>query len=363
MITRRTILKSATAMALAQALPKSVLSSPRQGVTALYWNNMGEAVGCELCPNRCVLANGKTGVCRTRQNRNGTLVNNAYANPCAVHIDPIEKKPIFHCWPGTKSFSIAVAGCNLRCLNCQNYTISQQFPQDTATVYLPPDKVVSEAKRLGCTSIAYTYSEPVVWFEYVLETAKLAKKEGLKNIWITAGYINDSPLRELSQYIDAANINLKSFSENIYIKLNGATLKPVLETICNAKKYGIWVEVTNLIVPTWTDNVAMIRAMCKWHKNYLGSDTPLHFSRFFPLYKLQNLYPTPGDVLLKAKAIAESEGLSYVYVGNVAEIDSNTYCPHCRKLLVERNGLITGVKSLVNGKCGHCKTDIKGLWA
>ena len=350
-------------MAIAQTFSKNVFASPTHGVIAQYWNNMGDAVGCELCPNRCVLANGKTGVCRTRQNINGTLVNNAYANPCAVHVDPIEKKPIFHCWPGTKSFSLAIAGCNLRCLNCQNYTISQQLPKDTENTYLPPHMVVSEAKRLGCASIAYTYSEPVVWFEYVLETAKLAKKEGLKNIWITAGYINDSPLRELSQYIDAANINLKSFSDDIYIKLNGATLKPVLETIANAQRYGIWIEVTNLVIPTWTDNLVMIRAMCKWHKENLGPNVPLHFSRFFPLYKLQHLYPTPTDVLLKAKAIAEAEGISYVYVGNVAEIDSNTYCPHCRKAVIERSGLITKILSLKNGRCGHCNTEIKGIWS
>jgi pyruvate formate lyase activating enzyme len=363
MITRRHVLKSSIALACAFASPDLFAASGAIRKTALYWTPMGEAVACELCPHGCILAEGKTGICRTRQNVKGTLINNAYANPCAVHVDPIEKKPIFHVLPGTKSYSLAIAGCNLRCLNCQNYTISQQFPKDTDTIYLPPEKVVEEAKRQGCTTIAYTYSEPIAWYEYVLDTSKLAKKAGLKNLWITAGYIKDAPLKELAQYMDAANINLKSFKNETYLKLNSARLQPVMDTIKNALKYGIWVEVTNLVVPTWTDDLDMIRKMCQWHKQELGSEVPLHFSRFFPMYKLENLNPTPTDVLASARKIAQAEGLKYVYVGNVAELDSNTYCPSCKKPLIVRDGFLITKNALKNGTCGYCGKVIKGIWA
>jgi pyruvate formate lyase activating enzyme len=336
-------------------------SAPQK--TALYWEAMGENVACQLCPHGCILADGKIGICRTRQNVKGALVTNAYANPCALHVDPIEKKPLFHVLPGAKSYSLAIAGCNLRCLNCQNYTISQQFPKETETTYLPPEKVIEEAKREGCTTIAYTYSEPVAWYEYVLETSKLAKKAGLKNLWITAGYINEAPLKELAQYMDAANINLKSFKNDIYLKLNSAKLQPVLDTITNALKFGMWVEVTNLVIPKWTDNLEMIQKMCRWHKQNVGAEVPLHFSRFFPLYKLENLYPTSTDVLLKAQKIAKEEGIKYVYVGNVAEIDSSTYCPTCKKAVIVRNGFIIKKNVLKNGACGYCGSSVKGIWS
>jgi pyruvate formate lyase activating enzyme len=362
-LNRRELLKSSMALAGLCAAPGVFAGSGAQKKTAQYWTPMGEAVACELCPHGCILAEGRTGLCRTRQNMKGTLINNAYANPCAVHVDPIEKKPLFHVLPGAKSYSLAIAGCNLRCLNCQNYTISQQFPKDTDTIYLPPEKVVEEAKREGCSTIAYTYSEPIVWYEYMLETSKLAKKAGLKNLWITAGYINEAPLAELAPSMDAANINLKTFRNDISLKLNSAKLAPVMATIQNALKYGIWVEVTNLVVPTWTDNLDMIREMCKWHKQELGAEVPLHFSRFFPMYKLENLYPTPTDVLVNARKIALDEGIKYVYVGNVEEIDSNTYCPSCLKPVIVRNGFLITKNALKNGKCGYCGKVIKGIWA
>jgi pyruvate formate lyase activating enzyme len=364
MITRREMLQSsAAALAGMCAVPACFAKPANPRKTAMYWQAMGEnTVACELCPHKCILQEGKTGICRTRENVKGTLINNAYANPCAVHVDPIEKKPVFHLLPGTKAYSLAIAGCNLRCLNCQNYTISQQFPKDTETIYLPPEKVVEEAKREGCSSIAYTYSEPIVWYEYVLETCKLAKKAGLKNVWVTAGYINEAPLKELAPFMDAANINLKSFKNEIYLKLNSGMLQPVMDTITNALKLGIWVEVTNLIVPTWTDDYDMIRKMCAWHKENLGSEVPLHFLRFFPLYKLENLYPTPTDALRRAQKIAHDEGIKYVYVGNVAEIDSSTYCPNCNKAVVVRDGYTIKKNAIKDGKCGYCGAVIKGIW-
>jgi pyruvate formate lyase activating enzyme len=363
MITRRELLKSSVAMAGLCAVPQAFAKPSPPLKTALYWEPMGEAVTCELCPFGCVLPEGKTGICRTRQNIKGSLITTAYGNPCAVHVDPIEKKPLFHVLPGTKSYSLAIAGCMMRCLNCQNYTISQQFPKDTETVFLPPEKVVEEAIREGCPTIAYTYSEPTAWYEYMLDTSKLAKKAGLKNLWITSGFISDAPLKELSHYMDAANINLKSFKNEIYLKLNSAKLQPVLDTITNALKYGIWVEVTNLVIPTWTDDLEMVRKMCAWLKTELGPDVPLHFSRFFPLYKLENLIPTPTAVLLKAQKIAQDEGLKYVYVGNVEELDSNTYCPSCKKSLIVRDGFLIKKNAMKSGKCGYCSAVIKGIWA
>ncbi len=364
MITRRELLKYSAATVGAAATTSCIANATPLSKKALYWEPMGEsAVVCELCPFQCVLQDGSTGVCRTRENVKGTLITTAYANPCAVHIDPVEKKPVYHMLPGTTAFSVAIAGCPLRCLNCQNYTISQQFPKDTETSYMPPERVVEEAKRQGCLSIAYTYSEPVVWFEYVLETSRLAKKAGIKNILVSSGYINEAPLKELSEFMDAATIDLKGFSNAMYLKLNSAKLQPVLDAIANAAKFGMWVEVSHLVVPTYTDNMDMIHAMCVWHRKNLGPDVPLHFLRFFPLYKLANLYPTPTDILVKARAIALEQGIKFVYVGNVAEIDSSTYCPSCKKAVIVRDGFTIKKMALKAGKCANCGTAINGLWA
>jgi pyruvate formate lyase activating enzyme len=364
MISRRDLLKSSLAAAGLCTAPGCFAEAASPRKTAKYWEAMGEnAVSCELCPHQCVLRDGATGICRTRENVKGTLVTSAYANPCAIHVDPVEKKPVFHVLPGTKAYSLAIGGCNLRCLNCQNYTISQRFPKDTESVFLPPERVVEEAGKEGCQSIAYTYSEPITWYEYVLETSALAKKAGLKNILVTAGYINEAPLRELAPVMDAATIDLKGFSNTTYLKLNSAKLQPVLDAIVNAVKFGIWVEVSHLVVPTYTDDLDMLRKMCAWHKQNLGSDVPLHFLRFFPLYKLANLYPTPTDVLMKARKIALDEGIKFVYVGNVAEADSNTYCPSCKKPVVVRDGYTIKKIAITNGKCAYCHAAIKGIWS
>jgi pyruvate formate lyase activating enzyme len=264
--------------------------------------------------------------------------------------------------PGTRTYSVAIAGCNLRCLNCQNYTISQSSPDQTDVTYLPPEKAVKEAIAQGCSSIAYTYSEPTVWFEYMLATAKLAREARLKNVWVTAGYINESPLRELAPVMDAVTLDLKSFSDSLYQKLNAGKLEPILRTLTIAQKCGIWVEVSNLVVPEWTDDLGQVRKLCAWIKQNMGEEVPLHFLRFFPLYKLANLYPTPTQTLLSAQKIAKEEGLKFVYVGNVAEADSNTYCPSCKKPLIVRDGCIIKTMAIAKGHCPYCKVAIKGLW-
>ena len=329
---------------------------------ARFWHRSENTILCELCPHGCALPEGKTGKCRNRIHRGGRLIALGYARPCAVHVDPIEKKPFYHVLPGARTYSLGVAGCNLRCKNCQNYTISQRSPLETDNIYLPPDKAVAEALRQRCDIVAFTYTEPTVWIEYVIDTAALAKKAGLKTVMVTSGYINPAPFEELVPFLDAIRIDLKSFSEVVYHNLNAGKLRPVLDTLLLAKKRGLWLEVINLIVPQWNDTPGQIRLLCKWMHAQLGADTPIHFSRFYPMYQLANSYPTPVATLRKASKIASEEGLSYVYIGNVADIGSSTYCPRCKKLIVGRSGYTVTENKIEVGKCGYCGAKIAGLW-
>jgi pyruvate formate lyase activating enzyme len=355
------LLYGSAAVSGAISAPKRALCAS-SAKKALFWHVRGDAVECELCPHTCILGDGKTGRCRTRQNVNGSLVTHAYANPCALHEDPIEKKPFFHFLPASRAYSMAIAGCNLRCLNCQNYTISQHSPDETDTQNLSPEMAVTQAQAQGCSCIAYTYSEPTVWFEYMYDTAKKARAAGLKNVMITSGFINEAPLAELSKYMDAVTLDVKGFSDALYKKLNAGKLEPVLHSLEAAKKTGMWVEVSTLIVPGWSDDPAMIRKFCAWVKERLGAGTPMHFLRFFPMYKLANLYPTPTETLLSAQKIAREEGLNFAYVGNVAEADSNTYCPSCNKPVVVRDGYLIKKVDIKKGLCSYCKTKISGIW-
>jgi pyruvate formate lyase activating enzyme len=322
-----------------------------------------KGIKCQICPNNCILKEGLDSICRTHVVKDGKLYTIAYGNPCSVHNDPIEKKPLFHFLPATSSFSIGTAGCNFACLNCQNWEISQQSPKDTRNIDLFPDKVVEEALKNGCKSIAYTYSEPIAFYEYAFDTAKLARTRGIKNLLISNGFINDRPLRDLIRYIDAANINLKSFSDETYAKLNGGSLQPVLNTLKVLKSEGIWLEITNLIVPGWTDDLSMINDMCEWLVVNGFEDNPLHFSRFHPLHKLTSLPYTPLETLDKARNIALKKGIHYVYIGNVPGTTAeNTYCPTCKKIVIERRGFTILAKNLLNDKCKFCNTKIAGVW-
>jgi len=330
---------------------------------AIYYINTPKGLKCKLCPQHCEIKEGKVGDCRTRENIDGKLYTLVYGNPCAVHIDPIEKKPLNHFLPQSLAYSIATAGCNLACLNCQNYTISQVSPRDTRNYDLMPDQVVEEALKYNTRSIAYTYSEPIVYYEYVYDTAKIARLKGLKNVFVSAGYINEQPLREICKYLDAANIDLKSLSDETYEMLNAGTLEPVLNTLKVMKEEGVWLEITNLVVPSWTDNLDMISKMVDWLYENGFEDTPLHFSRFHPAYKLTNLPPTPVETLNKAREIAMNKGLKYVYIGNVPGTEGdNTYCPNCKKLLVERKGYQILQNNIKDGKCSYCGTPIAGVW-
>ncbi|NMC63118.1 MAG: AmmeMemoRadiSam system radical SAM enzyme [SAR324 cluster bacterium] len=320
-------------------------------------------VQCELCPHACILDDGTRGSCRVRVAKDGKLYTTAFGNPCAAHVDPIEKKPFYHFLPETKAFSIATAGCNLHCLNCQNWEISQSRPEDTDVIEMPPQAVVENAINSNSPSIAYTYTEPMVFYEYTYETAALAREKGIKNLLVTAGYINPEPLRKLCKVVDGANVDIKGFDEQIYKKLNAATLSPVLRTLEIMREEGLWVEVGNLIVPTLSDNLENIRKMCKWIVKHLGADTPLHFLRFHPTHKLKGLPLTPGNIMLQSKEIALECGLRYVYLGNVPEQNKqDTICPNCSKSVIERDGFFTLSNKLEGGKCS-CGNSIPGIWA
>lgn len=330
---------------------------------AMFYTPTAKGMKCLICPNECKIKPEENGDCRTRYHKDDKLYTIAYGNPCAVHVDPIEKKPLYHFLPQSKAFSIATAGCNLACLNCQNWEISQSSPLDTRNYDLMPESVVENAKQNNCRSIAYTYSDPVAFYEYTYDTAKIARLKGIKNVIVSAGYINKEPLRELAQYIDAANIDLKSFSNEVYEMLNAGTLQPVLDTLKYLKDAGVWLEITNLIVPNWTDDQEMIKKMCGWLAENGFVDTPLHFSRFHPQYKLAQLPATPRKTLEKAREIALAEGLSYIYIGNLPGTGAeNTYCPACKNLLIERKGFTILKNEIINGKCPECFSPVSGVW-
>ncbi len=331
---------------------------------ARYWTSMGEGiVQCQLCPTRCILDKGEQGMCRARVNIGGKLRTIVYSRPVAVHVDPIEKKPLFHVLPGSRAFSIAAAGCNLGCVFCQNYEISQAAPEEVPHYRMPPEKVVDLAIRNNCRGIAYTYTEPTTYFEYMVDTARLAHEKGLRNYWITCGWILEKPLLELCSVLDAANVDLKGFSDEFYVKYCNAHLYPVLRTLEVLRREQVEFEITNLVIPGANDDPAMIRAMCKWIVQKLGRDTPLHFSRFHPDYKLTKRPPTPLATLKQARRIAREEGLRYVYVGNVlAPGLADTICPECGRVLIRRAGYTILGNNVKNGRCKFCGARIPGVW-
>ena len=287
-------------------------------MTTKYFRSIDNGrVECLLCPHHCKMTEGKAGICRSRRNVGGVLVSEVYGHPCALAIDPVEKKPLYHFHPGTKCLSIACTGCNFRCLNCQNHDISQVAPSDVRAIDLSPEEVVRICIEQHCPGIAYTYTEPLTYIEYVIDTAKLAHEHGLWNILVTAGYVCQEPLKDLLPWLDAANIDLKSFSDDIYRKVSGGDLQTVLNTILAMRDAGVWIELTNLLIPGVNDDMEMIRNMCRWIVDNKLEGAPLHFSRFFPQYRMKNLPPTPIETLKKAQQIAHEEGIRHVYLGNV----------------------------------------------
>ncbi len=343
-------------------LPRTIAEPPLK--EALFYQKLdNKAVQCQLCPRRCVIPNGRRGFCGIRENRDGTLYTLSYAKAVSIHIDPIEKKPLFHFLPSTTAFSIATAGCNLKCKFCQNWEISQARPEEVEYTYIEPVDLVKNVKESGSRTLAYTYTEPTIFYEYMLETAKLAHKEGIKNVMHSNGFINEEPLRELAKYLDAANIDLKGFTEDYYSKMTEGGLEPVLKSLKILKEEGVHLELTNLVLSGYNDDPDSITKMCRWIKENLGPDIPLHFSRFFPMYKLMHLNPTPVETLERARQIALDCGLKYVYIGNVGgHRGENTYCPKCKKIVIERKGYFILQNNIENGKCKFCGEKIEGIW-
>ena len=324
----------------------------------------GGEVRCELCPRRCRVSVGKRGFCRVRENREGRLYSLVYGNPCAIHLAPIEKEPFFHVLPGTTSLTISTAGCNLECKFCENWEISQAGPEDVYAYDIPPEIMVKKAKEMGARSIAYTYAEPTIFYEYMSDIAGLAKKEGLLNIIHSNGFINETPLRKLCKVLDAAQIDLKGFTDTFYSELSNGELDPVLRTLKILGQEKIHLEITNLVIPTKNDEMSLVKEMCLWIKRELGADIPVHFSRFYPLHKLQRLPSTPIAMLEEARNVALSCGLEYVYIGKVPGHEGwNTFCPKCKGIIIQRIGYMVKEIHLTEGKCEYCGRTIPGIWA
>ncbi len=326
---------------------------------------MASAVQCELCPKGCLIKPGEAGECRVRVNLDGELAATTCGYPCAIHTDPIEKKPLYHFLPGTKALSLATVGCNLHCLNCQNWEISQEGPGKVEAFEAPPEKLLELAVRQGCRSVCFTYTEPVVFFEYVLDTARKAREGGsLKTEIVTAAYVNPAPFKELCSALDAVKIDFKACSDKFYREVCGGSLKPVLKAMEVARASGVHLEIVNLLIPTLNDSEADLSALVKWVKANLGAETPLHFLGFHPDYRMRSLPPTSPASLKRAREMAKAEGLNYVYIGNIyVEGAEDTSCSKCGAALVKRRGYLVSEKRIgPDGNCPACGERAYGVW-
>ena len=320
-------------------------------------------IQCELCPRNCIVAPKRRGYCGVRENRNGKFKTLVYGRLASINNDPIEKKPLFHFLPGTTAISVSTAGCNLKCKFCQNWSLSQSSPEDLTFQYLSPEELVKLTKNNSVPTIAYTYNEPTIFTEYILDTAAYGRDQGIKSVMISAGYINKEPLRDLCKVLDAIKIDFKAFSDSFYKDIVSGRLNPVLDTLVEIKSQGVWLEMVNLIIPTLNDSTSELENMCKWITANLGTEVPLHFTRFHPAYLLKNLPPTPVSSLENAYNIARNAGINYVYVGNVpGHSGENTNCPHCGHELIIRKGFYIVRNKIKNGKCPNCSSVIPGVW-
>ena len=333
-------------------------------VEARFYEKLAyKKIRCKLCPRECVIDDRERGYCGVRENRGGSYYSLVHSRVCAAHIDPIEKKPFFHFCPGTLAFSVSTAGCNVNCKFCQNWDISQSRPEQVRSDYLSPKDLAGLAQRYQCPSLSYTYGEPVVFYEYMSDAADAGHALDIKSVVVTGGYIQQEALKKLCQGVDAIKVDLKAFSEKYYKEVVNGELKPVLEALVTIRKLGMWSEIVYLVVPTLNDSDAEFRALVQWIKSNLGADVPLHFSRFHPQYLLKNLPPTPLETLERAKAIADAEGLHYVYLGNIpGHPAESTYCPKCRRVVIGRIGFTVQEMHLRKGKCEYCQQPIPGVW-
>jgi pyruvate formate lyase activating enzyme len=332
----------------------------------LYQKLDDERVQCYLCAHRCRISEGKRGVCHVRENRGGALYTLVYGRTISQHVDPVEKKPLAHFYPGTTAYSIATVGCNFRCEWCQNADISQ-MPRDRHFIAgnkASPEQIVAAARRSGCRSIAYTYTEPTIFFEYAYDTARLAREAGIANIYVTNGFMTAGPgemLETFDPYLDAANVDLKAFRDETYRRYVGGRLQPVLDSLKKMKELGVWVEVTTLVVPGINDDEEELRDAARFVAQELGPETPWHISRFYPGYQMTHVPPTPIATLRRAQEIGEEEGLRYIFVGNVPG-EANTECHACGELLIRRSGYLILANRVASGQvCPNCDTPVAGV--
>lgn len=332
---------------------------------AMYYKKLDDLrVECELCPRGCKIADLERGYCGVRENKGGTYYTLVHSRVCALNVDPIEKKPLFHFLPGTRAYSLATAGCNIECKFCQNWQISQFRPEQVDNMKITPREAAMFAKEKRCKTIAYTYSEPVVFYEYMYDTAIAGRREGVKSVMISNGYIKKEPLLKLCKVLDAVKIDFKAFTEKFYKETCHGEMKPVLETLVTLKEIGIWFEIVVLIIPTLNDSEKELKGMCEWVYKNLGPDVPIHFSRFHSTYKIKNLPPTPVKTLERARDMALTSGLNFAYTGNIpGHPGENTYCPDCKEVLIKRIGYTILQHNLEDGKCKKCKRQIPGVWS
>ena len=338
------------------------LSDKLSSVEARFYKKLPEGgIECELCPRHCRITDLERGYCGVRENRADTYYTLVYGLPCAVNIDPIEKKPLFHFHPGTTAFSLATAGCNVNCKFCQNWEISQSRPEQTENYSLSVDDAVALCQKRSVPTIAYTYSEPIIFYEYMYDMAARARQDGIKSVVITGGYIEKDPLDRLLPVVDAIKVDLKAIREEYYRDIVRGELQPVLDRLVQIKKSDVWLEIVYLIVPTLNDTDAEFAELARWIRDHLGNDTPVHFSRFHPQYLLTGLPPTPLATMDRAYQIARAEGLKFVYLGNVpGHAAESTYCPGCGEIIINRTGYKVDVVNLVDGACKACGLAVPG---
>ncbi|OVE74790.1 AmmeMemoRadiSam system radical SAM enzyme [bacterium E08(2017)] len=327
-----------------------------------YLQRDNALVQCSLCPRNCEIKPGERGHCKTRENRNGKLYSLVYGYPVTMNNDPIEKKPFYHVYPGSKSFSIATAGCNFDCKFCQNWEISQKLPEEVSVQYMRPLDIARLAKHYGARTVAYTYNEPSILSEYVIDCAMAARDMGIGNVMVSNGYINEAPQAELMDLLTAYKVDLKAFSQVFYAEYCKGRIKPVLETLQRLAGHGVWYEIVVLVIPTLNDDADEIKRMCEWIVSNLGDTVPVHFTRFHPRYKLKNLPPTPPKTLQKVHKIAISSGCKFVYTGNMPGIGGETLCPKCRNMVIRRYGNFIESNSLNKNECPHCTSHVPGVW-
>jgi len=336
----------------------------RAAPRARFWSPAAKGrVQCHLCARGCLLAQGERGQCRSRMNAGGEMKSLVYGRPVSVHVDPIEKKPFYHFMPGSQAYSIGTTGCPLRCKFCQNWQTSQATPEDYPVRFTPPGDIVQTVRSRKAPVIAYTYNEPLVFTEYLLDIASAARLRGIRSVMVTCGFMAEAPLAEICKALDAVKVDLKGYSESFYRDACGAELKPVLRTIKQIAKSRVHLEIVNLVVPTLNDSDRMIADLCDWVMGELGPDVPLHFSRFRPDYQMPHLPPTPAATLERARSIAMDRGLRYAYVGNVpGHPGNNTHCPSCKKEVIRRTLFFVEGSNIKDGKCGYCGKKIAGVF-